>query len=361
MSVRSDIIDRFTGSERAGVTSLLLLDLTLWSKWHSARGTLPAGWGPSPIDAARALGTPIWAPFKPWRLEYHGIEVTTEETNDQRDIIHRAGGRTLHARWTRGPDGDWWQTEYPVKTPEDLQAAVEVVAARRYVVDRAGLDAFKASVGDDGVVPLEIPMRPYSDVLHTLVGWGEGLALMVGEGKPLVTQIVACLEQAHSRLAEDLAGLEGDMLFAPDNLDGQYISPRVFKEYLAPGYSAIADIGRRFGKRLVVHVGGPARRLVPLLAQAGVDGIEGIAGPPQGDVTLAEARQAAGPGMTLWGGVPQDLLVAEHEMEAFKAAVGEAVDQALADTSKRTIVGVADRVPVDAELERLQRLVEWLR
>ena len=42
---------------------------------------------------------------------------------------------------------------------------------------------------------------------------------------------------------------------------------------------------------------------LPLLAEAGVDGVEGIAGPPQSDITLAEARQLAGPGITLWGGI----------------------------------------------------------
>ena len=35
-----------------------------------------------------------------------GVEVTTEETGDQRDIIYRVGERTLLARWTVGPDGD---------------------------------------------------------------------------------------------------------------------------------------------------------------------------------------------------------------------------------------------------------------
>jgi hypothetical protein len=194
-----------------------------------------------------------------------------------------------------------------------------------------------------------------------MVGWSEGLTLMLGEGKPLVGQIVASLEEAQAQLAEDLVGLDGDLLLAPDNLDGQYISPRTFKEYLAPGYAATAGVGRRCGKRLVVHVGGPARKLIPLLGQAGVDGIEGIAGPPQSDASLAEARQSAGPDVTLWGGIPQDLLIEEHDEEAFEATVTEAVEQVRADVSGRAILGVADRVPVGAELGRLRRLVEMSR
>lgn len=361
MSTHSDVLDCFAAAGPDGGAPLLLLDLTLWHKWHYERGTLPVDWGTSVIEAARALGTAVWAPVRPWRVEYDGVEVTTEETDGQRDVVYRAAGRTMVATWTRGPDGDWWQTEYPVKSPGDLEAAVEVSAARRYVVDTSAVTEWRAAVGQDGVAPVELPMRPYSDVLHTLLGWGEGLTLMAGDGKPLVSKIVENLEGSLARLVSELAGLEGDFLLSPDNLDGQYISPRAFKEFLAPGYAASATAAHGCGKRLVVHVGGPVKRLIPLLAQAGVDGIEGIAGPPQSDATPAEAREAAGPDITIWGGIPQDLLQDEHDDEEFEAGVEQAIQQARSDVTGRTVIGVADRVPVGARIERLHRLVELVR
>lgn len=340
-------------------TPLLLLDLTLWHRWHAGRGTLPPNFGSSLQDAHRALGTAIWAPFRPWRIEYEGIEVVTEETPDAHDICYRVGGRTLLARWTRGPDDDWWQVEYPVRTLDDLRLAVEIAAARRYVIDTTGLDAWRASVGEDGVTPLELPMQPYSDLLHTLVGWGEGLLLMRGTGKDLVNRIIADLETKLRALVPQVAGLPGDLLLAADNLDGQYISPRVFDEHLGPSYAATASAAHEAGKHLVVHIGGPGRRLAPLLAGTGVDAIEGVSGPPQGDATLAETRESCGPQIVLWGGLPQDLLPRALEREAFERSVREAVEVAASDT--RVIIGVADRVPPQAELERIRTLVEATR
>jgi hypothetical protein len=55
--------------------------------------------------------------------------------------------------------------------------------------------------------------------------------------------------------------------------------------------------------------------------------------------------------MTLWGGIAQDYLPGTHEEEAFEAAVRQAVQEAKED--ERMILGVADRVPANAELERL--------
>jgi hypothetical protein len=197
-------------------------------------------------------------------------------------------------------------------------------------------------------------MRPYSDLLHTMLGWGEGLMLLMGEGRPMLMEMLGLLEEKLAALADQIAGLEGDVLLAPDNLDGQYVSPRVFREQMAESYRRTAGAAHAQGKQLVVHAGGPVRRLLPLLATAGVDVVEGVAPPPQSDATLAEARAAAGPDLILWGGIPQDLLLAEHDETEFEAAVKEAAAQVAQDS--RTIIGIADRVPVDADIARLQAM-----
>jgi len=90
------------------------------------------------------------------------------------------------------------------------------------------------------------------------------------------------------------------------------------------------------------------------MGEVGVDGIEGVSGPPQGDVSLAQARETAGPDLTLWGGIPQDFLPDTRDVEQLNDAVRQAVQVARGDP--RMILGVADRVPVQAELERLKAL-----
>jgi hypothetical protein len=334
--------------------------LTLWHKWHSERGTLPADWRDATLpQAARALNAPIWAVTRPWRVLTPGVTTKAEESAAERLIRHATPFGVLTTRFTLGPDGDWWLTEYPVKSATDLDAARSLIEARRYQVDDSELAALRQAVGDDGVVALELPMRPYSELLHAFLGWSEGLMLFAGDGRPVLLELLAILEERNQALAEEMAALPGDPLLAPDNLDGQYISPRVFRDHFAGSYRRTSEAAQRHGKPLVVHVGGPIRRIVPLLAEAGVDGVEGIAGPPQSDATLAEARQLAGPGLTLWGGVPQDLLQDIHLPEEFEAGVAEALRQAAGDP--RMILGVADRVPVDVEFSRLQALPDLLQ
>jgi hypothetical protein len=170
-------------------------------------------------------------------------------------------------------------------------------------------------------------------------------------GEPAIQDIQSILEEKLQELVQEVSRLPGQIVFSPDNLDGQFISPRMFRKSLASSYRLTADVLHAAGKRLVVHLGGPVRHLLTSLAEAGVDGFEGLAGPPQSDASLAEARGIVGPICTLWGGIPQDYLLNTYDGEVFEAGVRQATRECQGDG--RMILGVADRVPVDADPARL--------
>lgn len=349
-----ELLARFSGG--GGASPRYLPDLTLWYNGHRSRGTLPEPWQSFSLpEVARAMGVPVWQTIRPWKVETPGIQVETVEVEGTRTTTWQTPAGTLTARWTIGPDGDWWQAEVPVKSAADLDAALALVQATTYRLDDSDLAVQSAEVGQKGLLALALPRRPYSDLLHDYLGWGEGLFYLA---EPQVDEILAALQASLDRLVDQVAALPGDVLLSPDNLDGQYISPRAFEQHLGAGYARTAETAHRHGKPLVVHVGGPVRHLLAPLAACGVDVIEGIAGPPQGDASLAEARQLAGPDLTLWGGIPQDLLLPTHDQAAFETAVAQAAWQAARDP--RVLIGIADRVPVDADITRLRALPHLL-
>ena len=356
MTAQADMLAGFTGAGGGGMP--FVPDLTLWYDWHRTRGTLPDEWkGHSLPQIARALGVPIWCTASPWRVETPGVEVQSSEGEGERSTRYETSVGALTARWTLGPDGDWWQMEYPVKSEEDLQAALEIVRSRSYVLDPGGLAELADEVGDDGVLAIEIPGRPYTDLVQEFLGWSEGLMILMDE-PPAIQAMEGILEEKLGLLVAEIAKLPGRAVLCPDNLDGQFVSPPAFQDHLADSYRRSAEVFHGEGKHVVVHIGGPIRNLLGPLAEAGVDGVEGVAGPPQGDATLSQAREVAGQGLTLWGGIPQEFLLSAHDEQAFQDAVAQAVREAKGDA--RTILGVADRVPVGAELDRLRGILSML-
>ncbi|MFC1975300.1 uroporphyrinogen decarboxylase family protein [Chloroflexota bacterium] len=360
MTLKKEILSRFCGeTSDGGETSgrgetngrpLYLPDFTLWYNWHHKKGTLPDQWKDYSLpQIARDMGVPIWLTVRPWRVETPDVEITTTENETERVIRAESSYGILVWRWVIGPDGAWWQADYPVKTTDNLLAAVELAKARSYVLDPTALTRLEAEVGDDGVLAIEIPRRPYADLLHEFLGWGDGLMLLT---EPAILEINAILETKLQTFMQEIAQLPGHLIFSPDNLDDQFIPPPVLQEYLADSYRRTADVLHEQDKYLLVHVGGPIKHLLPSLATTGIDGLEGIAGLPQSNASLVTARELIGPEMTLWGGIPQDFLLKTYDEHEFETAVKEILQEIT--PYNRMIIGVADRVPVEAELSKLE-------
>ena len=84
-----------------------------------------------------------------------------------------------------------------------------------------------------------------------------------------------------------------------ENLSIETLGPRLFRKHLAPLYREIIDILDAVGKRLLVHYDGQLRTIADDIAALGFDGIDSFTEPPDGDMTVAEAR-AAWPDTFLW-------------------------------------------------------------
>ena len=174
MTQKDRVLSRLKGEGGDGI--VYMPDLTLWYGWHQERDTLPEAWkGMSLPQIAEALGVPCWLVFEPWQVEAPGIEIEEEEQEGRRTVRTGTSAGTLTAQWTHGPDGSWWQTEYPVKTPDDLAAALEVVKARSYTFDPSGMDAMQTEVGDGGILAATTFARLYGSLgryLDSLVARG---------------------------------------------------------------------------------------------------------------------------------------------------------------------------------------------
>ena len=350
-----------------------LPDLTVWFARNSERGTLPEEVAGLDLPGiCSALGVPLWQPVRAWRRTTGSVAIEEATEGDGGRVVRYRlpDGAELLARWQMGPDGDLWQTEYPVRSEADLRLLEELAAEETIEVDAAAIDAAIATANTSraagGVLAIEIPMRPFSRLLLEMLGFGDGFFILM-DAEERIRHIVARAEESYlvgiMRIAEAVAaarsagasGADGygsvfSSAWSPDNLDASFLTPDHFRDYLLAGYALSASPLRQAGLSLTVHAGGPVGPLLGLIAEAGIECVAGICGPPQGDTPVRDARVAVGQQLILWGGIPQDALLPSTSERDFKAAL----EQAAADADDRSIVGIADHVPEDAVWSRLR-------
>ena len=84
------------------------------------------------------------------------------------------------------------------------------------------------------------------------------------------------------------------------------------EQYSASFYEKASRICHEFGSLFFIHACGRQRANLKLIAGLGVDGLEGVAFPPLGDVELDEALKLAGERMIVTGGI------GAHEFERLR-------------------------------------------
>ena len=209
-----------------------LPDLTLWFEWHQRESTLPA---PTLAEITRQLGVCHWNERRPWAYETHRIDISVSQTPEEKKVTYRTPSGTLQSRWTLGPDGDFWQVEYPVKSTEDLLVLEDIADDRTYRLaglpsgtgkdpPGVGLPRGARPQGSDAdIAAVALPLSPFSMLVYEFLGLSEGLMLLWDETE----RIIEILRRFYNNLISFIADIANDpapFVVLPDNLDGQFIS-----------------------------------------------------------------------------------------------------------------------------------------
>jgi len=98
-----------------------------------------------------------------------------------------------------------------------------------------------------------------------------------------------------------LAGVP--VMMAMDNLDSVLHTPQYVERYSASFYEKASQICHEHGSLFFIHACGRQRANLRLIDSLGVDGLEGVAFPPLGDIELEEASASTSNRFIISGGI----------------------------------------------------------
>jgi len=240
-------------------------------------------------------------------LVWSGVTCEERETRQGQDrvfhrVYHTKKGTLTERQRYRTDQSTLVQEKFVVDDlPRELDALEELVRGRRWRFAADRYRAVQAEVGQDGYVvagELYCPLK----MLHFAMNPVNTCYLLVDDpGR--AAALVALHEAAMLDLAEQIAAAGVPAMLAMDNLDTLFHTPSAVRQCSASFYEQAARICHAHGSRLLVHACGRQRAVLGLLASLGVDGLEGVAAPPLGDVELDEALRLLGDRGIVTGGI----------------------------------------------------------
>lgn len=241
----------------------------------------------------------------------------------------------------------------------ELDALEEVLKARSWRFDAARYHAVQVKVAGQGVViagELHSPLK----MLHFTMG-PEATTYLLVDYPERAAELLALHEAAQLDLVGQIAAAGVKVMMSMDNLDAAFHTPAYVENYSASFYEKAARICHAHGSLFFIHACGRQKANLQRIASYGVDGLEGVAFPPLGDVELDEAMRLAGERLIISGGI--------SAMETDRLRTREDVDRYVADLFRRMrpyahrfVLSASCATPYNAPWNTLRYLRDaWLR
>ncbi len=233
--------------------------------------------------------------------------------------------------------------EHVVKGPEDLPALREVVRAWTAANPGVDIPAVVAEVGERGLVAA----NTYSALSHNAGDMYPLESMMVDsfERRPFLEELIdifhgELMQVTRAALERGVAMVYCSTFF--ESMSSGW-SPQLYRELFLPRIRAHVELVHSYGALYHLYDDGKVAATLPIMQELGVDLVSTLCPPPAGDVTLAEARRAAGDRVCLNGGIDTVNTVWRGTPKSIDAAVRQAISAA-ALPEGGYIVGTSDSI-----------------
>jgi hypothetical protein len=291
-----------------------------WFTHHRNHGSLPPELRDcgSQLDVLRHLGVDVFSrnlycdPTRYWfgglsDEVCEGVEVEERRRQEGRDIVTeltyrtRKGVLTERLRFVFSQSTLVQEKHLLDDHANQLAAFGELVRCRRWRFNPGLYQHWQDQVGDLGVVIAGELFSPLK-LLHLAAG-AEQAVYLLEDFPEWCAEWLALHEAAQLDLVRQLLDAGVPALMAMDNLDAAFHPPQYVERYSAGFYEQAGRLCRERGAGFFIHACGRQKALLPLIGALGVDGLEGVAYPPLGDVGLDEAFRLSGDRLLITGGI----------------------------------------------------------
>jgi len=215
----------------------------------------------------------------------------------------KLAGRELTGLTKRDPDIDTvWTVEHLLKNTDDLNTYLQLPdEVLMSVPDLRGLFEAEEEVGDRGIVMVDMPdpiclaANLFSMENYTVIALTEPElfhSLLEKYARILYPQVEKVAREFPGRLWR---------IVGPEYAAEPYLPPRLFSEYVVSYTGHMVQMVKKYGGYVRLHSHGRLRGIMPYLANMGIDALDPLEPPPQGDMKLWEIRREYGLDIVLFG------------------------------------------------------------
>lgn len=284
------------------------------------------------------------------RTEHPDVEVTMEESDSMRElhtISTPIGSINCIMRKNTSNKGKYYEKWF-VNSEEELKILEWTDSRARWSFDMDRFKEVSAEWAGLGAPCMYLPRIGIQHLYIRRMGF-INTSYALADYPAAVKKYCEALEANREGLIEVINDSPIDIINYGDNLHDGYLRPDIFEEYVLPVYQRRGELLHKGGKFTYSHWDGDVKRILRYARECELDGIEAVTPIPQGDVTLAEAKEAMGD-MYMIDGIAAILFDEIYTEEELLAQANEAIEL----FAPNLILGISDEISSTGDIERIR-------
>ena len=280
------------------------------------------------------------------RVEYHTPVGTVSTTTSYTEEMKRAGASIT------------WIDEPAIKRPEDYRVVGYLFENLELVPAYDDFTAWRDAIGEDGIAAtiVSLASSPMHHIQKELIEATE-FYYHYHDHQKEIQALAKSVEHYYEQALSLIADSPAEAVMWGANFDDMITYPSYFAQEIQPWIRRASETLGARGKVVICHCDGENLGLMDLIRDSGMHVAEAVCPYPMTKVKIEEYYQAWSDKLTIFGGIPSNMLLTEAASEEEFEAYLDHLFKAVAP-GKRMILGIADTTPPEADFERLIRIGE---
>ena len=230
-------------------------------------------------------------------VKYPNMEIVESHSEQdglrRRDVTYKTDKGELH-EYFLGDVGKGflpWREESLIKTREDYRIMFRALEEAEFFPTNADYDQSEEELAGRGISIGSMERSPIQKIQIDYVGL-ERFSFDFADRLPELLDLHALMREQIKEMFKAAVKTKAMELKIWENMSIEILGPKVFKEFLVPVYEDIFAILEGSDKRLYPHYDGKLGLIKEDLKHIPFHGIDSLTPPPEGDLSIAEARKA---------------------------------------------------------------------
>ena len=220
------------------------------------------------------------------------IETKTEENEHVRTDVRWITGIGELNEWYL----DEWRQEYFIKSDEDYRIMLHALSDTTFSPTNKYYDQSEAELGNKGITlgqlgPIpSVSRTPFQRIQIDFTGL-ERFSLDISDELTALLDLIELMNEQLLKALTCTLETRARHIKLWENLTIETMGPSLYHRYLVPLYERIFEALGKSNKKILVHYDGKLHAIADDIKRLAFDGIDSLTPPPEGDMTIVEARR----------------------------------------------------------------------